>query len=115
MIDVVFQLVVFFLMSSTFVVAPGIEMNLPGSSTTQSVSTEAISVYLYQDGRVFLNGDQIALEALSERLLNSDWPREAPVSLLAEDRTDYQLVIGVLDELRKSGFVRVSLRAEARP
>ncbi len=114
MIDVVFQLVVFFLMSSTFVVSPGIALQLPGSSTTEPVVTDSISLYLYEDGRLFLGETEITLTQLPQILLDSGVPTTAPISLLAEGNAPYQRIIDILDSLRSQGFLQVALRAEVR-
>ena len=44
MIDVVFQLIIFFLVSTTFAVLPGINLNLPESSTAESTSNLGIKI-----------------------------------------------------------------------
>ena len=84
MIDVVFQLVVFFLMSSTFVVSPGISLSLPESRTTQSVVTDAMNIYVYADGGIFVGETSHSMESLEAFLASGEVPTSVPVSLLAE-------------------------------
>lgn len=112
MIDVVFQLVVFFLMSSTFVVSPGIALQLPGSSTTEPVVTEGVNLYLYTDGRLFLGEQSITFQELEEELNSGRIPTTSPISILAESSAEYQLVIELLDIARGAGFLQVALRAD---
>ena len=51
MIDVVFQLVLFFMVSTTFITTPGIEVELPKSSATAVISdTEDLTVLISDDG-----------------------------------------------------------------
>ena len=45
MIDIVFQLIVFFLVSTTFAVVPGIKLNLPQSRTAEGTSVQGITIY----------------------------------------------------------------------
>ena len=112
MIDVVFQLVVFFLMSSTFVVSPGISLSLPESRTTQSVVTDAMNIYVYADGAIFVGETSHSMESLEAFLASGEVPTSVPVSLLAEADSPYQGVISVLDALRINGYTSIALRAE---
>ena len=54
MIDVVFQLILFFLVSTTFAVLPAINVNLPESETSQAQPVAGITVTATSDGRLFL-------------------------------------------------------------
>ena len=44
MLDVVFQLIIFFLVSTTFAILPGIKLNLPQSTTAESTSMQGITI-----------------------------------------------------------------------
>ncbi|NCN05302.1 MAG: biopolymer transporter ExbD [Spirochaetales bacterium] len=114
MIDIVFQLVVFFLMSSTFVVSPGISLDLPGSSTTENVVVEGIMIYAYQDGRLYLGDETTTFNDLRVYLGSQSSPTSIPVTLFAEGGVAYQRIIDILDLLRQEGFSRVALRAEVQ-
>jgi biopolymer transport protein ExbD len=114
MIDIVFQLVVFFLMSSTFVVSPGISLDLPGSSTTESITVEGIMIYAYQDGRLYLGDEITTFDNLREYLSSQSSPSSVPVTLFAEGGVAYQRIIDLLDLLRQEGFSRLALRAEVQ-
>jgi len=112
MIDVVFQLVVFFLMSSTFVVSPGIALQLPGSATTEPVVTEGVNLYLYADGRLFFGEQPVTFQELEDELRSGRIPPTSPVSILAESSAEYQMVIRLLDIARGAGFFQIALRAD---
>jgi biopolymer transport protein ExbD len=114
MIDVVFQLVVFFLMSSTFVVSPGIALQLPGSSTTEPVVTsdaEALNLYLYASGELFVGDVQFGFDELDLFLKNQGFSPTTRITIFAENTVEYQLVIQLLDIVRSNGFLQVALRA----
>lgn len=112
MIDIVFQLVIFFLMSSTFVVSPGIALDLPQSRSTENVATDALNIIVQESGRIFIDDTQYDLATLEDYLESTSFSGTTPVSILAEPEVPYQVVINVLDVLRTKGFRSVALRAE---
>ena len=113
LIDVVFQLVVFFMISSVFNTAPGIELDLPDSSTSEAVEVTEVRVTVAGPEEVYLNRDLVALGSLGETL--RDWKRqgrlEDDTALLIEGGGDvpYETVIAVLDQVRKGGIDAVNL------
>ncbi len=113
MIDVVFQLILFFLVSTTFAVLPGISLDLPKSSTAQGVRTNGITITVEADGGLCVNTERVEMEALDAALeaLGTDIPRDAvPVSLEADSAVPNGRIVNVLDSLRRTGFVGVNLR-----
>ena len=54
MLDVVFQLIIFFLVSTTFAVLPGLKLNLPESTTAESTSNLGITISADKKGGTFL-------------------------------------------------------------
>ena len=53
MIDIVFQLILFFLVSTTFAILPGIKLNLPTSRTSEGTSVQGITISASADGSLF--------------------------------------------------------------
>lgn len=113
LIDVVFQLVVFFMISSVFNTAPGIELDLPDSSTSEAVEVTEVRVTIAGSEEVYLNRDLVALTSLGETL--RDWKRQGRLAddtaLLIEGGGDvpYETIIAVLDQVRKGGIDAVNL------
>lgn len=113
LIDVVFQLVVFFMISSVFNTAPGIELDLPDSSTSEAVEVTEIRVSVISPEEVYLNRDLVPLLSLGETL--RDWQSKGRLAddtaLLVEGNGDvpYDTIVTVLDEIRKGGVGAVNL------
>ncbi|HPA10054.1 MAG TPA: biopolymer transporter ExbD [Treponemataceae bacterium] len=117
MIDVVFQLILFFLVATTFAVLPGIELDLPVSSTAESTRTNGITISVSREGQLYVNSDEVALEALDEALMAVavDGAREkVPVSLEADAAVPNGQIVQILDSLRRTGFTGVNLRTMDR-
>ncbi len=113
MIDVVFQLVVFFMVSSTFMMGPGIKLVLPSSTTTEPVIMTELVVTISSEDEIYLNREKYSLQDFGVALaaLPAD-QKEGVESVVVEgdESIPYELMIKVLDELRKNGFTGVSLK-----
>ena len=69
MIDIVFQLVLFFMVSTTFVNAPGIQVELPRSNVQDViVENRDITIWMNVDGQVMLNREYVELGTLRSEL-----------------------------------------------
>lgn len=118
MIDVVFQLILFFLVSTTFAVLPAISVNLPASETSLSTDVTGMTLTVSDKGRMFLNGDEVNFATLDKRLASYDTEgkkkEEYPVALEADDKVTNGTIVRIFDVLRKNGFVAVNLRTTDR-
>ncbi|MBE3132364.1 MAG: biopolymer transporter ExbD [Acidobacteria bacterium] len=114
MVDVVFQLVLFFLVSTTFVLAPGIKLTLPASGTAESVVMEQMVVTIVSKGEVYLNKERFeSLGELGERVAQmpeSERKQVDAVIIEADQDVPYGLMVQGLDVLRQNGFKNVGLR-----
>lgn len=118
MIDVVFQLILFFLVSTTFAVLPAISVNLPESETSLSTEVTGMTLTVSDKGRMFLNGDEVTFSSLDKKLASYDTEgkkkEEYPVALEADDKVTNGTIVKIFDVLRKNGFVAVNLRTTER-
>ena len=114
MVDVVFQLVLFFLVSTTFVLAPGIKLTLPASGTAESVVMEQMVVTVVSPSEVYMNKERFGslpeLEARIAAMPEAEKKQVGAVIIEADQDTAYGLMVETLDVLRKSGFKNVGLR-----
>ncbi|MCA1753760.1 MAG: biopolymer transporter ExbD [Spirochaeta sp.] len=134
MIDVVFQLVVFFMVSSTFIMTPGINLDLPGSSSSEPVVVTRTVVSVVSADEVYLNRERFNLQELDRALRSESVPaaagegtaaegesipgEEAPmrsVVIEADRAVSYELMVQVLDVLRRNGYRGVNLRTREDP
>ena len=68
MIDIVFQLILFFLVSTTFALVPGISVNLPNSSTSEGISSGGITITMKDSGEVWFNSTPVDFDSLNKEL-----------------------------------------------
>ena len=72
MIDIVFQLILFFLVSTTFAILPGIKLNLPVSKTAEGTSMQGITITASADGSLYFNEKSVTVDELGSELVLYD-------------------------------------------
>ncbi len=110
LIDIVFLLLVFFMLTSTFLVPEAIELELPESKSSMPTEITPVIVSLSQTGQLALNGESIELEQLQqaiEPLITQNGA--AAITLKSDARTEVQLLLKVMDEIRAAGGTNVGL------
>jgi len=118
MIDIVFQLILFFLVSTTFAILPGIKLNLPTSRTSEGTSIQGITISAGADGSLFFNEKEILIEELGEELVMFDTGDtkkvDFPVSLEADSEVTNGTIVGIFDVIRESGYSIINLRTKSQ-
>ncbi len=114
LIDVVFLLLIFFMVSTTFTRESEITINLPEAAATES-ERERVTVDLVVDarGRYYVNNRLLVntqLDTLRTALSQAVEGREDAILLISADaQTPHQAVIRAMDAARQTGIVQVSL------
>lgn len=114
MVDVVFLLLIFFMISTTFVEAPGIDVNLPQSSS-QKTTREAkeVKVYVDRHGQVSIGDKPVSLENLERELGTLRGKQQAPTFVLLADReVRHGEVVRIMDAAQAAGFTRLAIGTE---
>ena len=112
LIDVVLQLIIFFMITTTFRAAPGISLDLPGSKTAQSVSSSVLHVVVMSENEIYVEKTRTNLEglttALKQKVSGTDSGQMRAV-LEGRAGASYQLIVSVLDAFRMNGIENVGL------
>jgi len=115
MIDIVFQLVLFFMVSTTFVTSPGIQVDLPRSSAQTVLSEDKdIQVWMTAEGAVFV--DEQPVDSASLRRLFLDAARANPntmVIIKADAGVSHGRVVTVMDQAKAVGLSRLAIATDA--
>jgi biopolymer transport protein ExbD len=118
MVDVVFQLVLFFLVSTTLALVPGIRLKLPASGTAERVPVRQLVVTIASPTELWINNEAVeSTSALNDELAAmSEADRAALESVIieADQQVPYGLMVEVLDALRRNGLKDVGLRTRGR-
>lgn len=113
MIDVVFQLVIFFMVSSTFKITPAIGLTLPDSATAVPTEMSQMVVAVHSRDLIYLNDRELDLRGLADAFSADDGiaPDSVGSVIVEGDRAvSYQLLVDVLDILNLNGFKNMALR-----
>lgn len=105
MIDVVFLLLIFFMVSTTFVLRPGLQLELPTSETTADVPSERWTITVTPEGSFYLNQEESSLEAIRNRLEQD--PK--PTTVRADRTLPHGLIVDVLDAVQQAGVEAVNI------
>jgi biopolymer transport protein ExbD len=105
LIDIVFNLLLFFILSTNYVQQTSFQLEIPGAASADQATEKGIIVTLTRDGRVFVGGDEVPLPALEEHLKALvPAPESPPPLLLQADRLVYhERVVALLDIARRVG------------
>lgn len=111
MVDVVFLLVIFFMVSTTFItLESGLPVDLPQAQSARSQSSELPTVTINQDDQIFVGGSQVAeaelVGVLREVLASS---ASGTVVLRADQSVRYGLPVRVMDLIKQAGAQRVAI------
>ena len=105
--DIVMLLLIFFLISSSFVTQPGIKVQLPKAETGETVNDGQILVTLTEQGRMFLNSEQITVDLLGQKLARLLGRTEGQVVVIRADRgVTLQSTVQVIDIAKAVGAER---------
>lgn len=111
LVDVVLNLLFFFMVTTTFTETLGIKVNLPVTTTAavEAVQKE-ITVSIKQDGQVYLAESPIALDALGgafTKLLSSG--SRSALILRADEKVNHGRVVQVMDLAKKAGIQKIAI------
>ncbi len=114
LIDCIFQLLIFFMLSSTFL-TPAIQLTLPSATAGTSQNELEIIITLSESGDVYLNKTPtslIALESELKRLLaNSE---KKSVTIRGDENMPYSAFLDALDITKRSGAIHVNVAHQAQ-
>ena len=114
LIDCIFQLLIFFMLSSTFL-TPAIQLTLPSATAGTSQNELEIIITLSESGDVYLNKmptSLIALESELKRLLaNSE---KKSVTIRGDENMPYSAFLDALDITKRSGAIHVNVAHQAQ-
>ncbi len=114
MLDVVFILLIFFIVTSVFVTEAGIEVAKPVASTADDTSGDLILIAVGPSGDIWIDGDQIDPRFIRSRfeLRLADAPNSS-VIIQADRTANNEQVMLILRAAREANIANVSISAEA--
>ena len=109
LIDCIFQLLIFFMLSSTFL-TPAIQLTLPSATAGTSQNDLEIIITLNKDGDIYLNNTQtslISLQAELQRMLTET--EHKSVTIRGDQNMPYSAFLDALDIAKRSGAIHINV------
>jgi len=105
--DIVMLLLIFFLLSSTFILQPGIKVDLPEAQVTETVDQETLTVTIPLSGGVYLNDQPVSLAELPARLMQElAQGAQKDIILRADEDIPFRRAVEVMDIAKRVGAAR---------
>jgi biopolymer transport protein ExbD len=116
MIDIIFFLLVFFMMSTLYMVEQRtIPVNLPQTTSAKSDVPRSVSVSVTKEGHILFDQEDIPQELLKKRVQAELNKQNDLVFVLRSDKqAEYGKVVAVLDELKLAGVQRVAIATKRK-
>jgi len=109
LVDVLFLLIVFFMMSTVLSFDRGLGVKLPETQAAGRISNKGVSVLVNREGRVFVDGAEVPLERLGETVKARQKLSGTNVLLKSDRETRFQAIADVMDKLLEVGISDLSL------
>mgnify|MGYP000447421048 FL=1 len=115
MLDVVFILLIFFIVTANFIKEPGLEVNRPDAETSSIQENAAILIAIGATGDIWIDGRRIDVRQVKANItkLLAENP-QGTVVIQADERATADKIIAVMDQSRDAGVYAISLASEPK-
>ncbi len=108
LIDMVFQLLIFFMLTSTFIMQSGIKVNLPKAVTSEVIEKEGIEISVSAENIIYLNGRVITLPELKS-IVSRLGKKNLPLLIKSDRRASLGRIVEVWDICRDAGISQINI------
>ena len=108
LIDIVFQLLIFFMLTSSFVIQPGIKVNLPKALTSEVVKLENVEILVTSENVAYLNGGVVNAQELKV-ILKISGKKGQTILIKADKRASLGRVVEIWDLARDMGVTQINI------
>jgi biopolymer transport protein ExbD len=107
MIDIVFQLLIFFMVTAVFAVTPGLDIKLPEAEEAQAPEKENLFIVVDQDGQMKLNHQSVTFTNLKDKLQEKRTLLDNTTMIIiqGDERATHGQIVQIMDIARQVGVV----------
>ena len=107
MIDVVFQLLIFFMVTAVFAITPGLDIKLPEAEESQAPDKENLFIVVDQDGNMKLNHKSVTFANLKDELTSKRQLLDNTTLIISQgdERATHGQIVQIMDIARQVGIV----------
>ncbi|PID41051.1 MAG: biopolymer transporter ExbD [Proteobacteria bacterium] len=112
MLDVVFIMLIFFIVTTSFIKETGIDINRPSAATAEKKSKGNILIAITQDGEIWLDKRRIDIRAVRANIqrLKAKFPQSS-VIIQSDTESKTGTLVRVMDQIRLAGVQNISIAA----
>ena len=108
LIDVLFLLLIFFMVSSTFLEQPGIKLELPHADSAVVVEQKDYVLFVDKKGKMFLNDKEVVMTDLEAKMKEAlPEMKDSALVLKADQDVSHGVVVRIMDIVKKSGVKKL--------
>jgi len=108
LIDVLFLLLIFFMVSSTFLEQPGMKLELPEAKSSEVTRVEKLILYISPHGELLFNDKPVPIDSLQQVLVSAIPSAEEKTLTLKADKTvQVGTVVKVMDIAKRAGLKKL--------
>ena len=109
LIDCVFILLIFFIVTTTFVEETGVEVDKPQAASSVQLEKTSIMIAITDKGQIVYGGEEIGMAGVQPLVKRMMQKEEVPVIVQADQNVASGLMVRVIDEAKLAGAVKVSI------
>lgn len=111
LVDLVFTLLIFFIVTTVFVEETGVEIQQPTAASAENLEKHCLLIAITQDGRIVYGGQEYSLNGVRALVTREMREKSMPVILLVDRSADSGALVDVIDECKLAGAKNVSVAA----
>ena len=112
LIDMVFILLIFFIVTTVFVEETGVEVNKPQASSAQDLEKNSILIAITANEKVVYGGREIGPTGVRSTVMRLSQKEKMPVIVQADKTVTTELLIRVIDEAKLAGALSVNVSTD---
>ncbi len=112
LIDIIFLLLIFFMLTSTFVLQPGIPVKLSKAVTADALRPGSLVINLTFEGKIYCNAQEIKLPQALKDLLTRAARQNSAVLIKADHRLSLGKIVEIWDMARQTGVAVINIATD---
>lgn len=109
LIDIVFILLLFFILESNFLRFGELALNIPGQDQPGESATAAIDLQVFDNGQIWLDGQTLKVATFDAYLKDRKYAAQTPVFIRAQDTLPIQMLVNVVDILQRHSLSKLQI------
>jgi biopolymer transport protein ExbD len=114
LIDCVFLLLIFFIVTTVFVEETGVDIEKPRAASAGELKKQSMLIALTPEGRIVYAGREVTLNSVRGIVAQQLRAQDAPVIIMADRQSRTGQLVALMDECKLAGATRVSVAASRK-